>query len=136
VVRAEQDDLLRVFGHDKIEKVETLTWLRDQLADVGDAPMQELEGYDELLGKFVEALPTEKRLAGMTPEERMAGLAPEQRVAGLAPEQRVAGLAPEERLALLATMPVELLRALPESVLARVPEEVRAAIARRIGTEG
>jgi hypothetical protein len=40
VVEAEHDDLLRVFGHDKIQKVETATWVREHLVDAGDVPMQ------------------------------------------------------------------------------------------------
>jgi hypothetical protein len=135
VVEAEHDDLLRVFGHDKIQKVETATWVREHLVDAGDVPMQELEGYDEVLHKLLEALPLEERLSGLTPDERVAGLTPAQRLAGLAAEERLAGLAVEERVALLPTLPVEVLRALPEDLLARLPEAVRDAIARRLRDE-
>jgi hypothetical protein len=124
VARAEQDDLLRVFGHDKIEKNDTLSWLRDHISDSGEVPMQKLEGYDEVLRKLVEALPFEKRGSLLSPEERVAGLTAEQRLAGLPPEQQFA--------AAVSTLPAEVLRALPPEYVATLPEALRAAIARRL----
>jgi hypothetical protein len=56
-----------------------------------------LEGYDEVVQRFLELIPPEQRLAGLAPEQRLAGLAPEQRLAGLAPEQAVLAL-PDEVL--------------------------------------
>ena len=133
VARAEQDDLLRVFGHDKIEKNETLSWLRDHISDSGEVSMQKLEGYDEVLRKLVEALPFEKRGSLLSPEERAAGLTAEQRLAGLTPEQRLAGLAPEQQFAAaVSTLPAEVLRSLPAEYVAKLPEAVRAAISRRL----
>ena len=119
VARSERDDLLRVFGHDKIEQAETRSWLENQLFSGGDVAMRELEGYDEVLEKLAEGLSLEQRL----------------RIARLTPEERFAGLPPEERLALLPTLPIELLRAFPEEVLAQLPAEVRSAIRRRLSGE-
>jgi len=38
--------------------------------------IEELPGFEELFQKTIEAMPIEKRLAGITPEQRLAGLAP------------------------------------------------------------
>jgi hypothetical protein len=73
--------------------------------------VQDLEGYDEVVQRFLELV---------TPEQRVAGLAPEQRLAGLAPEQVVPAL------------PDEVLRALPEDYLATLPQPTREAIRRRL----
>lgn len=64
--------------------------------------VQDLEGYDEVIQKFLDTL---------TPEQRLAGIPTEQR---------------------LLAMPDEMLRALPEDYLATLPEPVRAAIRRRL----
>ena len=65
---------------------------------------------------FLNILPPEERLAGLSPEEvlsqfkpeeRPAGLPPEERLAGLSPEERPAGLPPEERLAGLSPEEIE-----------------------------
>lgn len=61
--------------------------------------MQDLEGYDELMRKFLDSLPLEQRLAGLPLEQRLAGLPPEQRLACLPPEEVLSRYAPEQRLA-------------------------------------
>jgi hypothetical protein len=45
--------------------------------------MQDMEGYQELLDKMLDALPPEQVLSHYGPEQRLAGLPPEQRLAGL-----------------------------------------------------
>jgi hypothetical protein len=101
--------------------------------------VHDLEGYDEVVQKFIELIPPETLLKLIPPEQRLAGLAPEQRLAGLAPEQRLAGLAPEQRLADLApeeavlALPDELLRGLSDDFLEKLPEPVRATIRQRLG---
>ncbi len=85
--------------------------------------VEDLEGYDAVIQKFVELLPPEKRLLGLAPEQRLAGLAPEQRLAGLLPEQ------------FLLTMPDEVLRALSADFIDHLPEPVRTAIRTRLGVE-
>ncbi len=100
--------------------------------------MQDMEGYDEVVQRFLCTLSPEQRMAGLPPEQRMAGLPPEQRMAGLPPEQRMAGLPPEQRMAGVdrdheaLALSVELLRFLPEAYLRSLPPEVEAEIRRRL----
>jgi hypothetical protein len=139
VAETEDDDLLRLFGHEKGRTLEARRFWAEQVG-TKEAMMalHDLEGYDEVVQKFLELIPPEKRLAGLAPEQRLAGLAPEQRLAGLAPEQRLAGLAPEQRLAGLApeqavlALPDEVLRALSDDFLAKLPEPIRTAVRRRL----
>ena len=91
--------------------------------------IEELPGYEEMFQKLVEAMPLEKRLAGLAPEQRLVGLAPEQRLAGLAPEQRLAGLAPEQ---VILALPVEVLRMLSEEHIRSLPADVQEAIRKRL----
>jgi hypothetical protein len=131
VAETEDDDLLRWFGHGEARTVETRRWLSEQVgAEEMAMGMHELEGYDEIIQKFVRTLPPEQRLAGLPPEQRLAGLPPEQRLAGLPPEQRLAGLPPEQ---VVLAMPDEVLRGLTDAYLATLPEPTRAAIRARIG---
>ena len=90
--------------------------------------MQDMEGYDELVQKFLSTLSPEQRLAGLPAELRMAGLPPELRLAGLPPEQRHAGLDRDHEALALS---VELLRFLPEAYLRSLPPDVEAEIRRR-----
>ncbi len=115
---AEDDDLLRLFGHDDPHTAEARRWLAQQIgSERAGVTMEQLEEFDDIMAKILAKLPPERRLAGLAPEQRLAGLAPEQRLAGLAPEQRLAGLAPEQRLAGLA----------PEQRLAGLAPEQRVA---------
>jgi hypothetical protein len=122
VAERENDDLLRLFGHEQERTLEARRFWAEQVG-TKEAMMaaRELEGYDEVVQKFLELI---------APEQRLAGLAPEQRLAGLAPEQRLAGLAPEQ--ALLA-LPDEVLRTFPEEYVAGLPEPTRDAIRKRLG---
>jgi hypothetical protein len=131
VAEHEDDDLLRLFGHAKERTLEARRFWAEQVG-TKEAMMalHDLEGYDEVVQRFLELIPPEQRLAGLAPEQRLAGLAPEQRLAGLAPEQRLAGLAPEQ--AVLA-LPDEVLRALSDDFLENLPEPIRATIRRRLG---
>ena len=72
---------------------------------------RDLEGYDEVVQKFLELIP---------PEQRLAGLAPEQRLAGLAPDQT------------LLALPDDVLWALSEDYVAALPAPIRDAIRRRL----
>jgi hypothetical protein len=65
--------------------------------------VQDLEGYDEVVQRFLELIPPEKRLAGLAPEQ------------------------------VLLTLPDDLLRGFSEEVLARLPEPTRNAIRKRLG---
>jgi hypothetical protein len=73
--------------------------------------VQDLEGYDELMEKMLEALP---------PEQVLSHYAPEQRLAGLDRDHQALAL------------PLDLLRALPESYLGTLSTEVQTEIRRRI----
>ena len=124
---AEGDDLLHSLGHGQPRSPEA-RWFWMELVGSKEArmSMQDMEGYEEMLKKFLDTLPPEQRLAGISPELRLAGLAPEQRLAGLPPEQRLAGLAPEQRLAGLP--PEQRLAGLaPEQRLAGLAPEQRLA---------
>ncbi len=113
VAEAEDDDLLRSFGHDVAHTPEGKRWLSEQTGStVEGMKMSDLEGYDEMIRKVLD---------GLSPEQRLAGLAPEQRLAGLTPEQ-----------ALLA-LPDETLRTFPDAYLATLSDATRAAIRARLG---
>jgi hypothetical protein len=86
--------------------------------------MQDMEGYKELMDKMLEALPTEQRLAGLSPEQVLSLYTPEQRLAGLDRDQQALAL------------PVEVLRLLPEEYLRSLSAEVEAEIRRRLGQNG
>ncbi len=47
--------------------------------------MQDMEGYDEVVQKFLATLSPEQRLAGMPPEQVLSQYPAEQRLAGLPP---------------------------------------------------
>ncbi|AUX42965.1 uncharacterized protein SOCE26_044050 [Sorangium cellulosum] len=131
VAEAEDDDLLRLFGHGEARTREARRWLAQQLgAEEMAMEMQDLEGFDEVVRKLLATLPPEQVLAVYAPEQRMAGLPPEQRMAGLPPEQRMAGLPPEQ---VLLAMPDDALRALSDAYLETLSAETRAAIRARIG---
>ncbi|WP_437621601.1 hypothetical protein [Sorangium sp. So ce1151] len=143
VAEAEDDDLLRLFGHGEARTREARRWLAQQLgAEEMAMEMQDLEGFDEVVRKLLATLPPEQVLAAYTPEQVLAAYtpeqvlaaytpaqvlatyapeqvlaayAPEQRMAGLPPEQRVAGLPPEQRVAGLP--PEQVLLALPDDAL-------------------
>jgi hypothetical protein len=103
VAEAEDDDLLRSFGHDRAHTQEGKRWLSEQTGStVEGMKMSDLEGYDEATRKIL---------------------------AGLSPEERVADLTPEQRLLLLSD---DALRAFPDAYLATLSEPTRAAIRARI----
>ena len=68
--------------------------------------------YDEVFQKFVEAMPIEKRLAGLVPAQVLGAFPPEQRLAGLAPAPWILALP----LRVLRVHPKEYLRSLPAEV--------------------
>ena len=131
VAEAEDDDLLRLFGHAELHTTEARRWLYEQVGTKESTmAMHEMEGYQEIVRKFLANVPPEERLAGLSPEQRIAGLAPEQRVAGLAPEQRIAGLTREQVLLALSD---EMLGALSDEYLSTFSATTRAAVRTRIG---
>ena len=91
--------------------------------------MEDLPGYEEMFQKLVEALPLERRLAGLAPEQVLSAFAPEQVLSAFAPEQRLVGLAPEQ---VVLALPLELLRALPEAYLCSLPAEIQEQVRKRL----
>jgi hypothetical protein len=131
VAAAEDDDLLRSFGHEIAHTPEGRRWFSEQAGSTMEGmKMSDREGFDEVTQKIVDGASVEQRLAGLAPEQRLAGLAPEQRLAGLAPEQRLAGLTAEQ---LLLALPDDALRGLTDAYLATLSAPTRAAIRARIG---
>jgi hypothetical protein len=131
VAEAEEDDLLRSFGHDTAHTPEGRRWFLEQTGStVEGMKMSDLEGYEEAILKAVGGLPPGRVLAAYTPKQVLAAYTPEQRLADLTPEQRLADLTPEQ--ALLA-LPDEILRTFPDNYLATLSEATRAAIRARLG---
>ena len=131
VADEEQDDLLRLFSHDREHTLEAMRFWADQVG-TKEARMatHDLEDYDEVFKRFAALLSPEQRLAGLTTEERMAGLAPEQVVRALGAEQVVRALGPDQ---LLPAMPDEVLRALSDEFIAKLAEPTRSVIGKRLG---
>jgi hypothetical protein len=124
VADAERDEVLQLLGHAEIHTALARRWLSEQLGGEEIAMhISELEGYDEVVQKFVESLPPEKRLAGLSPAQVLAAYKPEQVLAALSPEQ------------VLLAMPDEALRALSQEYVATLSEPTRAAIRARIGRQ-
>jgi len=136
----EEDHVLASFGHAAPTTLEARRWLCEQ---VGGREMMmalhELEEYDDLTEKLINALGREKvasllkleeRLAGLGPAERLAGLGPEQVLSAFKPAERLAGLGPDETV---MALPDEMLRALSEEYLATLGEEARSKVRERIG---
>jgi hypothetical protein len=121
VAEAEGDDLLHSLGSGEFLTAET-RWFWMELVGSTEAGMsvQDMEGYDELMGKLLEKLPAEQRLAGLSAEQRLAGLPAEQRLAGLDRDHQALAL------------PLEVLRLLPEHYIGSLSAEVQAEIRRRL----
>ncbi|WP_437300823.1 hypothetical protein [Sorangium sp. So ce426] len=113
VTEAERDDYLRLFSHRSALPGEAARWLKQWMRDtrMKQPDIEELPGYEEMFQKLVEAMPVEKRLAGLAPEQRLAGLAPEQ---------------------VILALPVEVLRMLSEEHLHSLPADVRETIKKRL----
>jgi hypothetical protein len=127
----ENDDLLRLFGHEREHTLEARRFWAEQVG-TKEAKMavQELEEYYEVARRVLEQLPPEKRLEGLTPEQRVAGLAPEQVMRAFAPEQVVRALGSDQ---LLPAMPDAMLRALSDDFIETLPEPTRTTVRKRLG---
>jgi hypothetical protein len=149
VADAEDDDMVRLFGYARGHTLEARRFWAEQVG-TKEAMMavQDLEDYDEVVRRFLELLPPEKRMEGLAPEQRVAGLTPEQVVRAFAPEQVVRALAPEQVVRALApeqvvralapdqllrAMPDEMLRALSDDFIEKLPEPTRTAVRKRLG---
>ena len=104
VAEVERDDLLGLFGHHTIRTLETQRWWVEHVAmPKEDVAMQDLEGYSEMRRKFLESLPLEERLVGLTRDQ------------------------------LIAALPDDVLRYQPDEVLATLSPETRELVRKRIG---
>ena len=104
VAAAEHDDLLGAFGHHTIHTIQANHWWQEHLVmPTNPTDMSKLEGFDDMLRKFVASLP---------PEQIAECLTPEQRLAGLTLKQRLVGLTEAEIAATVDALPPELLVAL------------------------
>lgn len=113
VSEAEDDDLLRLFGHGEARTAEARRWLAQQLgAEETAMEMHELEGFDEVIRKIAATLPPAQVLAAYEPAQVLAEYKPEQ---------------------LLLALPDETLRGLTDAYLDTLPAPTRAAIRARIG---
>jgi hypothetical protein len=122
---AEGDDLLHSFGHGTLRSLEA-RWFWSELVGSKEAAMnmQDMEGYQELLDRFLDALPAEQVLSHYAPEQVLSHYAPEQRLAGLDRDHQALAL------------PVEVLRLLPETYLCSLSPEVEEEIRRRLRQNG
>jgi hypothetical protein len=131
---AEGDDLLHSLGNGKPSTPEARWfWMEFVGSQEARMSMQDMEGFDEALDKFLSTLTPEQRVAGLPPEQRMAGLPPEQRMAGLPPEEVLAGFDRDHQA---LALPLEVLRLLPESYLRSLSPDVEAELRRRLARPG
>jgi hypothetical protein len=122
VSEAEQDEFLALFSRRKAKPGAATRWLQQWMKDtkMKDQDIEDMPGYDEMFQKLVEAMPLEKRLAGLAPEEVLANYGPEQRLAGLNRDQQALAL------------PIEVLRLLPHDYIDSLSSEVRDELSRRL----
>jgi hypothetical protein len=104
VTEAERDEYLRLFSHREVQQGEATRWLRQWMRDtrMKQQDIEDLPGYEEMFQKLVEAMPLEKRLAGLAPEQ------------------------------LILALPVDVLRQLTEEYLRSLPLPVQAEIRKRL----
>jgi len=134
VCEAERDEYLRLFSHHPWLTGATAEWMKQWLreAKMKGTNVEELPGYEEWFQQLVEAMPIEKRLAGLAPEQVLNLFAPEQVLDLFAPEERLAGLAPEQ---VVVGLPLEVLRVLPDDYIRTLAPDVQQKIRRRLQEE-
>ncbi len=131
---AERDLVLHSLGHGAVASREVgQFWMEIMGSKEAGMSVQELEGYDELMDKLLEALPPERVLSHYAPEQVLSHYAPEQVLSHYAPEQRLAGLDRDHQA---LALPLEVLRALPESYIRSLSPEAQEAIRRRLHHAG
>ncbi|MFS8068095.1 MAG: hypothetical protein ACMG6S_17210, partial [Byssovorax sp.] len=113
VTEAERDEYLRLFSHRPAERGEATRWLQQWMREtkMKQPEIEELPGFEELFQKTIDAMPIEKRLAGIAPEQVLSTFSPEQ---------------------LLLALPVDVLRVLPEDYLRSLPADVQEQIKKRL----
>jgi hypothetical protein len=101
---AERDEYLRLFSHRPARLGEATRWLQQWMRDtkMKQPDIEELPGFEELFQKTIEAMPLDKRLAGLAPEQ------------------------------LIPALPLEALRALPEDYVRSLPAEIQEQVRKRL----
>ena len=113
---ADGDDLLYSLGHgDPTTPEARRFWAEAMGSKEAEMSVQDMEGYDEVVRKFIESLPPEQRLAGMPPEQRLADLDRDHQALAL---------------------PLDVLRLLPEEYLRSLGPDVQAELRRRLQRNG
>jgi hypothetical protein len=124
VAEAENDDLLRLFGHGKERTVPAEQWLAEQLGGKELAmALYNTEGFSEVMLKVLKNVPPKAVLSAYKPEELLAALKEEDGLAELSPEK------------VLPALPVEVLKGLSKAYVDALPEPTRAAIRARIAAD-
>ena len=79
VCEAEKDEFLELFSRTGTPHGKAAQWLRQWLTEVTmkRRNMKNTQGYDEMFQRLVEAMPAEKRLAGLDPAHSVLALPPE-----------------------------------------------------------
>jgi hypothetical protein len=103
VAEAENDDLLRLFGHGEKRTIEAERWLAEQVGAKEIAmALHDMEGFDEVMRKLLAKLPPKAVLSAYTQEQ------------------------------LLLALPVDVLKGLSDAYLDSLPEPTRNAIRARL----
>jgi hypothetical protein len=80
---ADDDDLLRLFGHGAPETREARRWMERQVGSKrAGVPMEDLEEYDDVFEKLLAKASPAQRIAGLTLEQRLLAL-PDEALRGL-----------------------------------------------------
>jgi hypothetical protein len=116
VAEAEHDDFLRIFSHHPVRTLEARHWLEHWIVEKQAMPdARQQEGYDEMLEKFVKAVPLEDILRHVEPEDILRHVKIED---------------------ILPALPVEVLRGFSEDYLRSLPPHVQQMIRQRLGGVG
>ena len=121
MAEAERDESLRLSGHRPAGQGEATRWLqpwRDTNRKLPD--IEELPVYEEVLQQLIEAMPVEKRPAGLASAQALGACTHELRLAELAPAPWILAL------------PLEVLHVLPEEYLRTFPAEVQRQVRKRL----
>jgi hypothetical protein len=109
---AEGDDLLYSLGHGQVVTTEARRfWMELLGSKEAGMSIQDMEGYDELMKRMLDAVPPERILSQYPPEQRLAGLDHDHQALAL---------------------PVDVLRFLSDDYFRSLSPEVQAEIRRRI----
>jgi hypothetical protein len=131
VCQAEKDDFLAVFSRTQRPAAEAADWLRRWLteATMKRRKMKNTQAYDEMFQKLLDAVPIEKRLAGLDAAEVLAQYDAKQRLAGLDPAERLAGL---DAAQTIRALPLDFLRGLSQEYVRSLPADAQRELKKRL----